>query len=221
MTLDEAMSKLESLGNPKIREYNSRNGAGDKQFGVKLGDLRGVAKTIKKDPTLARELWQTGNLDAMLLATLIMQPKDLSADEVEALVRTVPYPQLADWLNSYVVKAHPEKEALRQEWMHSSDAMSARAGWSLTTERVQKEPDGLDIGKLLDRIEAEMPDAPEVTQWTMNFCLAAIGINFAEHRERAISIGEKLGLYRDYPTSKGCTSPFAPIWINEMVRRQQ
>ncbi|MFL2433585.1 MAG: DNA alkylation repair protein, partial [Vicinamibacterales bacterium] len=23
-----------------------------------------------------------------------------------------------------------------------------------------------------------------------------------------------------YPTSKGCTSPFAPIWINEMVGRQ-
>ena len=33
-------------------------------------------------------------------------------------------------------------------------------------------------------------------------------------------IGEKLGIYRDYPVSKGCTSPFAPIWINEMVRRQ-
>ena len=37
---------------------------------------------------------------------------------------------------------------------------------------------------------------------------------------RALAIGEKLGIYRDYPVSKGCTSPFAPIWINEMVRRQ-
>jgi hypothetical protein len=38
---------------------------------------------------------------------------------------------------------------------------------------------------------------------------------------RAIAIGEKAGVYRDYPVSKGCTSPFAPIWINEMVRRQK
>jgi len=61
--------------------------------------------------------------------------------------------------------------------------------------------------------------APQV-QWTMNTTLAQIGIQFPEHRERALAIGEKLGVYRDYPVSKGCTSPFAPIWINEMVRRQ-
>jgi hypothetical protein len=54
----------------------------------------------------------------------------------------------------------------------------------------------------------------------MNFCLGSIGIAFAEHRQRALDIGERLGVYRDYPCSKGCTSPFVPIWINEMVSRQ-
>ncbi len=38
--------------------------------------------------------------------------------------------------------------------------------------------------------------------------------------KRALAIGEKLGVYRDYPCSKGCTSPFAPTWINEMVKRK-
>ena len=51
--------------------------------------------------------------------------------------------------------------------------------------------------------------------------LATIGIHFAEHRKRALAIGESLGIYRDYPVSKGCTSPFAPIWINFMVSRQR
>lgn len=67
----------------------------------------------------------------------------------------------------------------------------------------------------------EMGTAAPEAQWTMNSCLAEIGIHFAKHRKRAIAIGEKLGIYRDYPCSKGCTSPFAPIWINEMVRRQK
>jgi hypothetical protein len=53
----------------------------------------------------------------------------------------------------------------------------------------------------------------------MNFCLAGIGIHFPKHRKRAMAIGESLGIYRDYPVSKGC-SPFAPIWIDEMVRRR-
>ena len=55
----------------------------------------------------------------------------------------------------------------------------------------------------------------------MNTCLANIGIHAPKLRKRAIKIGETLGIYRDYPVSKGCTSPFAPIWINEMVRRSQ
>ena len=37
----------------------------------------------------------------------------------------------------------------------------------------------------------------------------------------AVAIGEELGVYRDYPVSKGCTSPYAPIWIGEMVRRAE
>jgi hypothetical protein len=54
----------------------------------------------------------------------------------------------------------------------------------------------------------------------MNTALANIGINHPALRERALEIGERLGIYRNYPTPKGCTSPFAPLWINEMVRRQ-
>lgn len=54
----------------------------------------------------------------------------------------------------------------------------------------------------------------------MNAALASIGIHHPKHRKRALAIGEALGVYRDYPTSKGCTSPFAPTWIGEMVKRQ-
>jgi 3-methyladenine DNA glycosylase AlkD len=53
----------------------------------------------------------------------------------------------------------------------------------------------------------------------MNFALACIGIHHPDFREDVLALGEKMGLYRDYPVSKGCTSPFAPIWIREMVRR--
>ena len=98
--------------------------------------------------------------------------------------------------------------------------MAARLGWSLTSGRVARLPEGLDLPALLDRLEAQMPTAAPEVQWTMNSTLAQIGICHAQYRERAIAIGERLGIYRDFPVSKGCTSPFAPIWIGEMVRRQ-
>lgn len=55
----------------------------------------------------------------------------------------------------------------------------------------------------------------------MNVCLANIGIHDAEHRDRALVIGEAMGIYRDYPVSEGRSSPFVPIWINAMVSRQK
>lgn len=220
ITLDDALSRLESLGSEKMRAFNRKNGGGDNQFGVKLGDIRTVANKIKTDHQLALALWNTGNIDAQLLATLVIDVKELSAAAMDRMVRSVTFTHVADWLHSYVVKEHADKESLRIQWMASDDAMAARAGWRLTAGRVAKSPAGLDLAALLDRIDSEMGSADPVVQWTMNTCLAEIGIHFPKLRKRAIAIGEKLGIYRDYPCSKGCTSPFAPIWINEMVRRQ-
>jgi 3-methyladenine DNA glycosylase AlkD len=221
MTLSDALKQLKALGNEKMRAQNAKHGAGDKQFGVKHGDIRVLAKKIGPSHELALSLWETGNIDAQLLAILLIKPKSLSAEEVERMVRSVTFVQVADWLNSYVVKQHPNKETLRQQWMATRDRWAARAGWSLTSERVEKSPEGLDLPALLDRIESEMGSADPVVQWTMNGTLAGIGIHFTQHRKRAIAIGETLGVYRDYPVSKGCTSPFAPIWITAMVNRQR
>jgi 3-methyladenine DNA glycosylase AlkD len=217
----EALARLKALGNEKMRARNARLGAGDKQFGVLLGDIRKLSAEIKTDHPLALALWDTENVDARLLAILLMKPAQLSGAALDRLVRSIDFVQEADWLNAYVVKKHPDKEALRQTWMTVADPWAARAGWSLTAERIAKSPQGLNLGALLNRIETEMTDAAPEVQWTMNFCLAGIGIHFPEHRLRALALGEALGLYRDYPVSKGCTSPFAPIWINEMVRRRE
>jgi 3-methyladenine DNA glycosylase AlkD len=217
---EDVLSQLEALGDERVRAQNRRHGAGDDQFGVRLGDIRKVARSIKADHALGLALWATGNLDARLVAILGFKPEKLTVDELDGMVRSARLAQVADWLNAYVVRKHPGKEALRRKWMVDPDPWAARAGWDLTSERIGRSPEGLDLPALLDRIEAEMGTADPAAQWTMNFCLAGIGIHFLEYRQRAIAIGEALGVYRDYPVSKGCTSPFAPIWIQEMVRRQ-
>jgi 3-methyladenine DNA glycosylase AlkD len=221
MTVPEIFSKLEALGDVKVRAQNTKRGAHENQFGVKLGDIRKVAASIGINNELAKALWETGNIDARFVAALIVDPKTLSVDELNHMVKSERFTWIADWLSSYVIKEHPHKEELRLRWMQSTDPMEARAGWSLTAGRVTRQPEGIDIPALLDRIESEMPAAHPETQWTMNTTLAQIGINHPQYRSRALEIGERLGIYRDYPVSKGCTSPFAPIWINEMVKRQR
>jgi len=214
----EVMAELAGLEDPRAREVNEKHGD---DHGVNLSKLRAVAKRLKTQQDLARQLWETDDTAARLLSILICRPKAFERDELDVMLRKARTPKVHDWLVNYVVKKNPHSEELRVAWSADPDPVVASAGWALTTERVAKNPEGLDLTGLLDVIEAEMKVAPDRLQWAMNHCLAQIGIEHAEYRVRAIDIGERLQVLRDYPTPPNCTSPFAPIWISEMVRRQQ
>ena len=216
-TVADVMAELATLEDPKAREVNEKHGD---DHGVNLGKLRALAKRLKTQQELACRLWETGDTAARLLAILICRPKAFDRDELDVMLRQARTPKVHDWLVSYVVKKNPHAEELRVAWSADPDPVIASAGWALTTERVAKKPEGLDLAGLLDVIEAQMKDAPDRLQWAMNHCLAQIGIEHAEHRARAIAIGERLEVLKDYPTPPNCTSPFAPIWITEMVRRR-
>ncbi|MGW4333618.1 DNA alkylation repair protein [Rhodococcus koreensis] len=211
------MAELAALEDPKIRAVNERHGD---DHGVNLTKLRAVAKSLKTQHDLAGELWGTGDTAARLVAILICRPKAYSASELDAMLRDARVPKVHGWLVSYVVKKSPHVEELRVAWFADADPVVASAGWALTSDRVAKDSGDLDLPELLDLIEAHMKDAPDRLQWAMNECLAKIGIHHPELRARAIGIGERLEVLKDYPTPPNCTSPYAPIWINEIVRRQ-
>lgn len=217
-TVAEVMAELAELEDPKARAVNERHGD---DHGVNLGKLRALAKRLKTQQDLAERLWETGDGAARLLALLICRPKAFGRDELDAMVREARTPKVHDWLVNYVVKKSPHAEELRLAWTADPDPVVASAGWALTTERVAKKPDGLDLDELLDVVEAEMKEAPDRLQWAMNHCLAQIGIEHPEQRARALDIGERLEVLKDYPTPPGCTSPYAPAWITEMVRRRE
>ncbi|NMM88230.1 DNA alkylation repair protein [Rhodococcus sp. SRB_17] len=216
-TVSEVMAELAALEDPKVRKVNEKHGD---DHGVNLTKLRGLAKRLKTQQELPRQLWATDDTAARLLAILICRPKSFTQDQLDAMLREARPPKVHDWLVNYIVKKSPHSEELRVVWSADPDPVVASAGWALTTERVAKKPEGLDLSGLLDVIEAEMKDAPDRLQWAMNHCLAQIGIEHSEYRARAIDIGERLRVLEDYPTPPNCTSPFAPIWIAEMVRRQ-
>ncbi|MFJ4253849.1 DNA alkylation repair protein [Microbacterium sp. NPDC090003] len=216
VTLDQALAELAALEDPKMRAANEKRGD---DHGIHLSRLRALAKTVKVDQPLAQELWATGETPARLLALLVCRPKDFTADELDAMLRETDAPKVNDWFVNYVAKKTPLAEEMRLRWFDDADPTVAAAAWSLTSVRVVTDPDGLDLDHLLDLIEAHMKDAPARPQWAMNETLAQIGIHHPHLRERALAIGDRLQVLADYPTAPGCTSPFAPIWIGEMVRR--
>lgn len=216
-TATDVLAELAALDDPKARAVNARHGD---DHGVNLTKLRALAKRLGKRQELAVELWESDDTAARLVALLVCRPKVYTQGELDRMLREARAPKVHDWLVGYVVKKSPHAEELRLAWTADPDPVVASAGWALTADRVVKRPDGLDLGGLLDVIEAEMQGAPDRLQWAMNTCLAQIGIEHPEHRARALDIGERLGVLKDYPTPRGCTSPYAPVWIGEMVRRK-
>jgi 3-methyladenine DNA glycosylase AlkD len=166
------------------------------------------------------DIWATDDTAARLVALLICRPRSFAASELDRMLRQARARKVHDWLVSYVVKKGPHAEELRTAWLDDADPVVASAGWALTADVVARHPELVDLAGLLDVIEAEMKTAPARLQWEMNSCLAAIGIHHPALRARAIDIGERLEVLKDYPTPPNCTSPFAPLWIGEIVRRQ-
>lgn len=216
-TVGDVMAELAALEDPKIRAVNERHGD---DHGVNLSKLRAVAKGLGVQHEFAGQLWGTGDTAARLVAILISRPTVYTAPELDGMLRDARVPKVHDWFINYIVKKSAHLEELRVAWFADPDPVVASAGWSLTSYRVAKNPEGLNLPELLDLVEAQMKDAPDRLQWAMNECLATIGIHHPEHRSCAISIGERLEVLKDYPTPPNCTSPYAPIWINEIVRRQ-
>lgn len=216
-SVDDVRDALAELEDPKARAVNERHGD---DFGVNLSKLRAIAKALKSNQPLAEELWATGDTACALVAILIAKPRSFSLEQLIRWSQRASTPKVQAWFLSYIVKKSKLLEELRVILVNESDPILSAAGWELTAHQVAKDPQKLELPSLLEIIERDMATAPDRLQWAMNNTLSTIGIEHPEFRERAINIGERLQVLADYPTSPGCTSPFAPIWINEMVSRK-
>src|SRR5882672_7799003 len=71
-TVASIMAELKKKGSAQTRKTYARHGMGSREmFGVKIADLKVVAKKIKGEQELACALYATGNLDAMYLAGIV------------------------------------------------------------------------------------------------------------------------------------------------------
>jgi 3-methyladenine DNA glycosylase AlkD len=190
-----------------------------------LTQLRAIAKEHGKDQDTADELWRSGATSARLLALLVLDLKATGAPAIERMIADIEAAapedrcQLCDWLIANVIM---QKSALKSEamtWLAAPSPIKQRIFWSVQARTIKAENQEQNM-QLLEALETRMAGADDMVSWTMNWCAAQIGIADASLRGRCIELGERLGLYKDYPVSKGCTSPYLPIWITSIVGKQ-
>jgi len=195
---------------------------------TKLGDLRKIAKDIKRDHELAMELWSTEAFLPRLLAILIMDKNLLSRDVLNKLdkdMQTHTFEEknnLMDWLMANQLTKDKKKIALINTWENSHSALQRRVYWYYQGRlRWTGQTPPENTADLLDALEAKiMQEEPEV-QWAMNFTAGWIGVYDEKNRERCIKLGNKTGLYKDEKVSKGCTPSYLPEFISIEVNKRQ
>jgi 3-methyladenine DNA glycosylase AlkD len=193
---------------------------------TKLGDLRKIAKDIKKDHELAMELWSTGAFLPRQLAILIMDKKQLSQkliDDLDQDIQNHPFnerTQLIDWLMANQFTKDKQTIALMESWENSPSALQRRIFWyhQARLRWTGKTPPS-NTEDLLASIEERMANEEPEVQWAMNFTAAQIGIHEPELRSRCIVIGEQTGLYKDEKVPKNCTPNYLPEFISIEVAK--
>lgn len=187
---------------------------------TKLGDLRKIAKDIKKDHELAMELWSTGSLLPRLLAILIMDNKQVSQDLINMLdqdMQTHAFDernQLMDWFMANQLVKDKKTIALIESWEKSHSALQRRVFWYYQGRlRWVGQIPPANTPALLGKIEANLAKEEPEVQWAMNFTAGWIGIYDKQYRNRCITLGEKTGLYKGEMVSKGCTPNYLPEFI--------
>ncbi|UUX34845.1 DNA alkylation repair protein [Fundicoccus culcitae] len=192
------------------------------------GELRKIAKEIKMDHAIAMELWSSQEYTPRLLALLIMDKKQLSADDVDRIILDMEdhdYDQrisLMDWFYANQLTKLKKLQNLIDGWQHSEIPLQRRTFWYYQARQRwtgQIPPDNTEA--LLDAIEADIVDEKPEVQFTMNLTAGWIGVYDEQYRDRCIAIGEKTGLYKGEMVSKGCTPSYLPEFIAIEVEKRQ
>ncbi len=214
MNLKECMKTLESLGTAQNRKVYARHGFPEPMFGVSWANFGKLKKQIKTDHDLALKLWATGNTDARLLATMVVDPEKMKASDVDAWAKHINCYAVADAFSG-VVKRTPHVMSRMKKWTKSRGEWTLTAGWNLVTNLAMVD-DSLDDAFFEDRlaeIERIIHTAPNRARYAMNNTLINIGIRNKNLEKKAIAAAKRIGKVEVDHGETNCNTPDAASYI--------
>jgi 3-methyladenine DNA glycosylase AlkD len=223
MKLKEIMSELERLGSAQQRKTYGVHGAKGQFFGVKIGDLKVVARKIKGDQALAMELYDTGNLDAMYLAGLVADGGKMTRSQLDGWAKAATWGMHSEYTVPWVAAESPHCRELALAWMDSKQELVARSGWNAYAGLVAMTPDDkLDLAEieaLLGRVEKQIHKAPNCVRYCMNNFLIAVGGYVKPLSAKARAAAKRIGPVEVDMGGTSCKVPAALEYIAKIEAR--
>lgn len=197
MNLFETMSEIELLGTERMKKNYIGQGAREPLFGVATGALKPIAKKIKKNQPLAEELYATGNYDAMYLAGMIADPKNMTPADFDRWIEKAYFHMISDFIVAVTLAETDFAQEVADKFIASGNELVMSAGWScyqwLIGSRKDIEFDRSKLLSMLEAVEKNIHTQPNRTKYAMNGFVIAVGVSFIPLHEEALCTAERIG----------------------------
>lgn len=220
MILSEVMQQLEARGTEQNRKVYPRHGVREPMFGVSYADLGAMAKQIRQDHSLALALWETGNHDARVLATMIADPVQVDGGLLDRWRASLDNYVLTDALSKLAARASLPLDTL-DAWCASDHEWTASLGWNLVGQQAMNDSLLGDdyFATRLATIEREIHNRVNRVRHTMNGALIAIGMRNENLKALALAAAQRIGPVMVDHGETGCRTPDAAEYIQRAAAR--
>lgn len=219
-TVSEVLTALKRKGSAQTRKIYARHGAPAEQFGVKVSDLKVIAKKIKGNQELAYELYDTGNSDAMYLAGMVVDGSQMTKQRLQDWARAASWYMLSEYTVPGVAVESPHARDLALQWIDSKKELLAACGWSTYSGIIATtEDDDLflsEIKELLNRVVNQIDEAPNRVRYAMNGFVIAVGGYVKPLMRQAKSAAKKIGVVKVDMGETACKVPLALAYIEKI-----
>lgn len=221
MTVKEVMKELEGYGNEQTKKIYINHGATEPLFGVKIADIKRLAKKIKIDHALALELYDTDNSDAMYLAGLIADENLVTRDELRKWAKHARWYMLSEYSVAGLAADSPHGWKLGIEWINSGEEMVEAAGWSALSNWISITPDEMlhkdAILEFMNLVTENIETAQNRVRYTMNGFIIAVGSYIPSLSKKALKVARQVGKVDVDMGGTACKVPLAETYINKVI----
>jgi 3-methyladenine DNA glycosylase AlkD len=192
---EAVVAQLKRTATKAVRDGMARYGIpSDKAFGVSVGDLKKIAKSLGRNHELAAALWDTGWYEARMLAAFVDDPAQVTPAQMDRWCRDFDNWAICDTACFHLFDRTPHAWDKVAQWSGSRQEFVKRAAfallWGLTVH--DKHAADQRFTEALRLVERAATDERNFVKKAVNMALRATGKRNAELNAAAISVAQRL-----------------------------
>lgn len=201
MEFDQIIQEFERLSDVDFAENMKKFGIRYvRSYGLRLPQIRKVARQCGKNHDLALKLWNHGYHETYLLATLVEESEKVDSEQLDDWVSTFYSWDLVDQACINLLRFIPEARENIFVWCKSDEEFVKRTAFSLIAVLAVHEKES-DFEMYFDILKEGSKDNRNFVKKSVNWAIRQIGKIDLENNRKALDLAYEI-LEMDYKASK-------------------